>query len=222
MVLRSIKRLPSKVVESFEGLSSSTIYESIPRTVESVMDASIKPIGSEMRLLGSALTVQSLPADNITVHKAMTLAQPGDVLVVSAYGMIGVMWGAQMTYQAIKQGIAGIVVDGSVRDTYEIRKMGFPCFAKMTSPIGSTKEFPGYINFSIVCGGVKVNPGDIVVGDDDGVVVVPQELATEVQEKAKEREARESDARRQMDEGKTSFEIYNFDKVFREKGVQES
>ena len=221
IIVRNIQRPTRAIVEKFKTLSVSTVYEAIGKDAKVVMDSSIKPIAAGMKLAGPAITVQSYPADNITVHRAMLLAQPGDVIVVAAHGSLGAMWGAQMTYQAMKQGIAGVVVDGAIRDAAEIREMGFPCFTKIISPIGSAKENPGSINIPIQCGGVVVNPGDIIVGDDDGVVVVQWKSAEEVLEKALKRKAKEREFRKLMDQGKTLFELYGFDRVFKESKVKE-
>jgi len=221
IVVKRIKRPPKDIVNQFRNFSVSTIHEAVGKNVQSVMDPGIKPVAPDMKLVGTAVTVQCYPGDNVTVHRAMALAEPGDVIVVDGGGVVGVMFGAQMAYQARRQGIAGVVVDGSVRDVAEIRRMNFPCFARLVSPQGSAKENPGSINIPIKCGGVVVRPGDIIVGDDDGVVVVKPENAVEVLEKAAQREKREEEFRKLIDQGKTSYELYNFEKIFREKGVRE-
>ncbi|MCS7143120.1 MAG: 4-carboxy-4-hydroxy-2-oxoadipate aldolase/oxaloacetate decarboxylase [Aigarchaeota archaeon] len=221
VVYRDFPRPPREVIEGFKELSATTVYESIGQNIRSVMDPAIKPIAQDTKLVGPALTVLCYPGDNITVHKSMTIAKPGDVLVIEAGGQIGVMWGGLMSYQAMKCGIAGVVVDGSVRDVTEIRRMGFPVFARHISPISSTKLHPGSINVPVVCGGVLVKPGDVIIGDDDGVVVVPREQAAEVLERARARAKRESDILREYDRGRTSFELYGFEKVFKERGVAE-
>ncbi|MDJ0275178.1 MAG: 4-carboxy-4-hydroxy-2-oxoadipate aldolase/oxaloacetate decarboxylase [Nitrososphaerota archaeon] len=221
VVYRDFQRPPKEVVDAFRELGASTVYESIGKEYRCVMDPAIKPIAPDTKLVGPALTVHCYPGDNVTVHKAMTLAKQGDVLVIAAGGQIAVMWGGLMSYQAMRQGIAGVVVDGSVRDVAEIRRMGFPVFARHVSPIGSTKLHPGSINVPVICGGVLVRPGDLIVADDDGVVVVPREIINDVLERARQREQRERENRKLYDQGKTSYEIYGFDKVFREKGVPE-
>jgi 4-hydroxy-4-methyl-2-oxoglutarate aldolase len=221
IVYRTFVRPSKELIDGFKELGASTAYESIGKDYRCVMDPSIKPIAPATKLVRPALTIQCYPGDNVTVHKAMTLAQYGDVLVIDAGAQIGVMWGAMMTYQAMHQGIAGVVVDGSVRDVAEIRKMGFPVFARYISPIGSSKIHPGSLNIPIVCGGVLVKPGDIVVADDDGVAIVPKQIAAEVLERARQREERERKTKELYDMGKTSYELYGFDKVFKEHDVPE-
>jgi len=142
------------------------------------MNSRIRPISNGMKIVGPALTIKTSPTDNLMIHKGMTLAKPGDVLVIDGGGDIS--WGLLgfiMVSAAIKYGIAGIIVDGAIRDVEEIRNSGFPIFNVGFSPNGPFKDGPGEVNFPIQCGGQVVNPGDIIVADDDGVVVVPQEHA---------------------------------------------
>lgn len=221
VIVKRVDRPPREVVEGFKNLSVSTVHEAMGKETANVMDPGIKPIAPGMKVAGSALTVLCFPADNITVHKALTLAQAGDILVVAGHGIASAMWGGQFTFQAKHRGVAGVVVDGSVRDVGEIRAVNFPCFARIVSPMGSAKETPGSINVPIQCGGVIVRPGDIILGDDDGVVALPKERAAEVLQKAKERKDREEAMKQMFQQGKTSFEIYGFEKIFQQKGVKE-
>ncbi len=145
------------------------------------MDARIKNLAEGMKVVGPALTVRVPPTDNLMIHKALTLIKPGDVLVIEGGGNHSwALLGFLMVSTAQKLGVAGIVADGCVRDAQEIRKAGFPVFSAGLSPNGPFKEGPGEINFPISCGGQVVRPGDIIIGDDDGVVVLKQELAKDV------------------------------------------
>ena len=145
------------------------------------MDSRVQSLAQRMELVGSALTVRVPPTDNLIIHKALTLIKPGDVLVIEGGGNHSwALLGWLMVSTARKLGIAGIVADGCVRDAQEIRKSGFPVFAAGLSPNGPFKEGPGEINYPISCGGQIVRPGDIIVADDDGVVVMRQELAPTV------------------------------------------
>ncbi len=221
VIVKSIDRLNPELINSFKDLSAATIHESIGKDTSNVMDYTIKPIAEGMKVVGSALTVESFPADNLTVHVAMTLAKPGDVLVVNGHGMPGVMFGAQMAFQSIQSKVAGIVVDGAVRDSSEIKQMRFPCFTKIVSPLGSAKGTPGSINIPIQCGGVLVNPGDLIVGDDDGVVVVPKKLAAEVHARSISRMEKEKKDRDLFLSGMTSMKMYEFEKILKAKQVKE-
>lgn len=138
----------------------------------------IKGLGHGMAMVGPALTVKVPPEDNLMVHKALHMIKPGDVMVIDAGGdhswaLIGIL----MTAIAAKHGAEGIIIDGCVRDAAEIRELGFPVFAAGISPNGPFKEGPGEINYPITCGGQVVHPGDLIVADDDGVVVVQREFA---------------------------------------------
>jgi RraA family protein len=133
------------------------------------------------RLSGPACTVKVFPGDNLMVHKALDIARPGDVVVVDAGGStMNAVLGDLISTKARHRGIAGFVVDGLVRDLPEIQSLDFPVFARGTTPIGPLHRGPGEINFPICCGGVVVNPGDLVVADAAGIVIVPQGIAVEL------------------------------------------
>jgi 4-hydroxy-4-methyl-2-oxoglutarate aldolase len=221
VIVKNFERPDSNLVSAFSEIGVATIHECIGKETNNAMDYAIKPIERGMKLAGPAVTVDSFLADNITVHVAMTLCKPGDILVVNGHGMPGVMFGGQMATQSMEHKIGGIVVDGAVRDSQEIRKIGFPCFAKIISPIGSAKSTPGSINIPIHCGGVLVTPGDVIVGDDDGVVVVPRKQAREVLEKARKRLEKEEKDRELYRKGMTSAQMNEFDKILKAKGVRE-
>lgn len=139
------------------------------------MHHAIKPLGPGMALAGPALTVRLRAADNLFLIKAALMAQPGDVLVVDVGGdCSNAVMGDVIARLARARGIAGIVVDGAVRDLASCLDVGLPVFARCITPAGPDKDGPGHINGAIACGGLSVRPGDIIVGDDDGVVVLPQ------------------------------------------------
>ena len=131
-----------------------------------------------MKVVGPAMTVRVPADDNLMIHKALTMVKPGDVMVIDGGGdHYCALLGLLMVSAAIKMGAAGMIVDGDIRDAAELRQSGFPMFAAGISPNGPRKEGPGEINFPISCGGQTVFPGDIIVADDDGVVVVKKEHA---------------------------------------------
>ncbi|WP_366249548.1 RraA family protein [Terribacillus aidingensis] len=190
-IYSQFNRLDSSVVESFEGIATSNIGDVMGRM--NAMNHGIKSVNKPgTHIFGSALTVKTHPSDNLMVHKAMDLAKPGDVIVVDACGDMGnAILGELMCHYAKTKNIAGFIVDGPVRDLYSIAEMGFPVFAKGGSPRGPYKEGPGEINTVISCGNVSVSPGDIVVGDDDGVVVIPKSDAEDILFKAQEIQTKE-------------------------------
>jgi len=142
------------------------------------MNPRIKTLKEGMKVVGPAMTVRVPADDNLMIHKALTMVKPGDVMVIDGDGdHYCALLGLLMVSAAIKMGAAGMIVDGDIRDAAELRQSGFPMFAAGISPNGPRKEGPGEINFPISCGGQTVFPGDIIVADDDGVVVVKKEHA---------------------------------------------
>ena len=174
------------------------------------MDAGIRPLGPSMRVYGPAFTVSSAPGQNLAIHRAVAEAKPGDVLVISMggdcrYGPFGEI----LALACRKRGIAGVVVDGSVRDGNDIEALGFPVFCRGLAPAGTRKDDAGRIGEPIRCGHVSVEPGDIIVGDRDGVVVVPSEAVEDVEaalERIAVKEARIKDG---IAAGKTTLELLN-------------
>lgn len=168
--------LPGDVLERWRALPPAVVSDCMNRT--QVMAGAIKPVGDGMRLVGQARTVTCMVGDNSAIHTALALVRRGEVLVVDAGGYEDTaIWGGIMTRAALQRGIAGLVVDGAVRDVAEIREFGFPCFARAVVPAGPHKGFGGIIDGPISCAGCPVRPGDLVLGDDDGVCVVPLERA---------------------------------------------
>ena len=182
---RDFDRPPTQLIEPYRNLMNKTgcltgnVGDCIGRAA--AMDARIKSLARGMKIVGPALTVRVPPTDNLMIHKALTMIKPGDVLVIEGGGNHSwALLGFLMVSTAQELGVAGIVVDGCVRDAQEIRKSGFPVFSAGLSPNGPFKEGPGEINYPISCGGQVVRPGDIIIADDDGVVVLKQELAKTV------------------------------------------
>lgn len=148
----------------------------------------IKPVDEEIKFAGNAVTVRMRSADNLMLHKAIELAQEGDVIVVDTCDSeSNSILGEMMTRTALKNGVVGIVIDGGIRDILELKKLKAPVFAKYITPALGDKHGPGEINCPISCGGVSVNPGDIIVGDANGVVVVNREIVKDVLVLAKEK-----------------------------------
>ena len=136
-------------------------------------------------LCGPAFTISTRPGDNLLLHKALDMAQPGDILVVAAQGELSnSIMGELMALWAIKRGLGGFIFDGAIRDIGTLKKMEIPIYASGITPAGPYKDGPGEINFAVSCGGVVINPGDILVGDEDGVVVIKPEDAPELLKKA--------------------------------------
>jgi len=183
------------------------------------MDSRIKGLSQGMKLVGPALTVKVPPIDNLMIHKALTLVKPGDVMVIDGGGDHSwALLGFLMVSTAIKLGLAGMIVDGCIRDAAEIRAAGFPIFAAGINPNGPMKEGPGEVNYPISCGGQMVHPGDIIVADDDGVVVVPRNHAAGIADKVKTVIAREENRLAEIEAGVTTRP--GLDEMLRQKGLE--
>jgi regulator of RNase E activity RraA len=171
-VLTAPPRLSAELIERFRGMASPNLADAMGRF--NFMDPAIQS-RSSLLLCGLAVTVNARPADNLMVHKALQVATPGDIVVVSTGGnTTSAVFGELMCHTATAAGLGGIVVDGAIRDVEGITRLGFPAFSRTVSPGSCDKDGPGEINVPISCGGTVVNPGDIIVGDGDGVVVVPR------------------------------------------------
>ena len=171
-ILDAPPRLPNELLERFRGLASSNLADAMGRF--NFMDPAIQS-RSALPLCGLAVTVNARPADNLMVHKALQVATPGDIVVVSTGGNTNsAVFGELMCTTAAASGLGGIVVDGAIRDVEGITRLGFPAFSRSVSPGSCDKDGPGEINVPISCGGTVVNPGDIILGDADGVAVVPR------------------------------------------------
>lgn len=216
---RTFERSDPALIAAIAAFSPATLHEAMGQ--KGAMAFAIKPLYPGMLVCGPAFTVSCGPSDNLMIHAALTRARPGDVLVVDFKGMTGVgPWGDILTTAALSRGIAGLVIDGCVRDARSIQEMAFPVFARGTNLKGTTKMLPGDLDVPIVCGSVLVNPGDIVVGDDDGVVVVPKAEAAAVLDRARERERREEDIRRQIRAGRTTVELFRLEAHLRAAGLE--
>jgi RraA family protein len=147
-----------------------------------ILSEAIKPLRGDVRLVGPAITVEVPPGDNLMIHAALRVARPGDVLVVDARGDLNFgLWGGILTAQAKAQGLAGLVIDGAIRDSEELAASDFPIFCRGVCPRGGDKSGPGQVNLPISIAGVAVQPGDVILGDADGVLIVPRDaLATAI------------------------------------------
>jgi len=188
-IFTQIKRPSPSLIVAFEGIPVANISDNMGRLAS--MSAVIKPYGRP-RLLGVAITVKAPVGDNLMFHRAIDLAEPGDVIVVDGQGdMNHSLCGEIMMRYAKKKGIAGFVIDGCIRDVEGLRELDFPVYARGVTPKGPYKNGPGEINVPVVCGGQAVLPGDILVGDGDGIVVIRPEDAEWVLTKAREHNAME-------------------------------
>ncbi len=218
-IVRRIPRPDAQPVKLLGELGVATVHEAQGRT--GVMLPYLRPIYLAARVSGPAVTVSCHPGDNLMIHAAVEVCKPGDVLVVvttseSTDGMFGDLLGTSC--QA--HGVAGLIIDAGVRDTAELTEMKFPVWAKAISPQGTVKASPGSVNVPVVCAGAIVNPGDVIVGDADGVVVVPRANAAHVAKAAQQRIAKEEKTRERLAKGELGVEFYGLRAKLAELGVE--
>lgn len=212
-------RPPKDIIDELSKFGVAMIADSMGRY--GAMKPYIRPIASGMKIAGSALTVQTYKSDNLMLHAALELAEEGDILVVDSGEVTNAgIWGGLMTLMAIHKKLGGIVVDGAARDIEEIIDKGFPVFSKSISPLGGFKEAPGSVNIPISCGGVVVNPGDIIIGDDDGVAVIPKDRAFKILEACNITQDKENRIVKAMEEGKTLFELLGLNNKLDKLGIK--
>jgi 4-hydroxy-4-methyl-2-oxoglutarate aldolase len=189
-VIRDFERVNPEVVAQAARFPSSILADVAGR--RGALSGRIAPLAPSMRLAGPALTVEVRPGDNLMIHAAMAIAKPGDVLVIDGKGDLNsALMGEIMSQQCIALGIVGVVMDGAVRDSEAIRELGFPMYAAGLNPNGPTKFIPGRLNHPVSIAGVSVNPGDLVVGDADGVTVIERDKAAAMLPLAAEKVASE-------------------------------
>lgn len=188
-IITNPPRPPADLVEKFKGKASANLADAMGRF--HFMDPGIVS-RTRLPLCGVAITVNARPGDNLMIHKALEMAEPGDVIVVSTNGnTTSAVFGEIMGHTASGVGLGGIVVDGAIRDVDGLEALNLPAFSRAVTPGGGDKDGPGEINVPISCGNTVVLPGDIVVGDDDGVTVVPMADAPQVLELVQGLEDRE-------------------------------
>ncbi len=208
VVVRNIKRADSNTIGTFAALGVSTVHEALGRS--GLMKPYLRPIWAGASIAGPAVTVLAQPGDNWMIHVAVEQCQKGDILVVGCTadntdGMFG-----DLLATALKaRGVIGLVIDAGCRDVATLKEMGFPVWSKAISAKGTVKAALGAVNIPVVCGGVNVEPGDAVVADDDGVVIVPKKRAVEVAAKAQKRFDDEDGKRKRLQAGELSLDMYN-------------
>jgi len=218
-IIRDIERVPQETVAAYAQLPAATVYESNEQS--GAMDHTLRPNAWGQRLCGSALTVRCFPADNLMLHTAIAMAQPGDVIVADVGGLLDAgYWGEITTVAAMAKGVAGLVIAGGSRDREVIVKRGFPVWSAAICMRATVKKNLGWINHPVVVGGVTVNPGDLVLGDDDGVVVVAQDRLAEVLARAQAKEAAEAEVMRRLQEGELTLDILGFRQALTDLGVE--
>ncbi|WP_328557263.1 4-carboxy-4-hydroxy-2-oxoadipate aldolase/oxaloacetate decarboxylase [Streptomyces sp. NBC_00358] len=208
----------AKDVEAIAGHGTATVHEAMGRT--GLLGTRLRPIQQGVRVAGTAVTVLSWPGDNLMIHAAVEQCGEGDLLVVtttspSTDGMFGELFATALQ----RRGVRGLVINAGIRDTAELRGMGFPAWSAAVSPQGTVKATGGSVNVPVVLGGQIVRPGDVILADDDGVVCVPREDAREVAEASEARERKEALARAAFLEGELGLDRYGLRETLVRLGV---
>jgi 4-hydroxy-4-methyl-2-oxoglutarate aldolase len=186
-----------------------------------LMDPSMRALNVGLRIAGAAVTAFNYPGDNLLVHKALQLAQPGQVVVLSnGGGSQGALWGELMGTYAQKKGLAGVIVAGPIRDTDALREMRLPIWSTSISPSHPEKRGPGSVNVPIVCAGITVCPGDIIVADSDGVIAIPPHEFAATVARARQRVEKEARIIAGINEGKSLYELSHIEPLIQSAGIE--
>jgi 4-hydroxy-4-methyl-2-oxoglutarate aldolase len=218
VAVRNIKRADPNALGTLQALGVSTVHEALGRS--GLMKPYMRPIYAGAQIAGPAVTVLAQPGDNWMIHVAVELCQKGDVLVVgcTADNTDG-MFGELLATGLRARGVKGLIIDAGCRDVKVLKEMDFPVWSRAISAKGTVKSSLGAVNIPVVCAGVNVEPGDAVVADDDGVVVVPRKLAVETAQKAQKRADEEVDKRRRWAAGELSLDMYNMREPLKKAGL---
>ena len=219
VVVRNIERADPNAIGTFAALGVSTVHEALGRS--GLMRPYMRPIYAGAQIAGPAVTVLAQPGDNWMIHVAVEQCQKGDVLVVgcTADNTDG-MFGELLATALRARGVKGLVIDAGCRDVKALKEMDFPVWSRAISAKGTVKATLGAVNVPVVCAGVNVDPGDAVVADDDGVVVVPKKEAVETAQKAQKRFDDEDGKRKRLAAGELGLDMYNMREALAKAGLR--
>lgn len=223
IVYSQIPTIDAALTERARQFAMSDLHEGLGAVTGRIglMLPQMRPLFDGARMCGQAVTCYNYPGDNLMLHQAMQLAERGQVIVATNGGSAqGALWGEMVTIFAKLKGIAGAVVDGAIRDTDPIRELQFPVFSTAISASHPEKRGPGSANVPVVCGGVTVYPGDLIIADGDGVLVVPPEHLEAAMNAAQARIDKETEFRKKLSDGATMFDLLGLQKNMDSAGTE--
>lgn len=224
VVYKRIPRLDPVLIERAKRINVADLHEGLGPVIgrQCLMQPQMRALFPTARVCGQAITSFNFPGDNLMLHAAFRVAEPGDILVLTNGGSPqGALWGEIASYYSRIRKLGGAVIDGATRDTSQITEMAFPVFASHVSVSYPGKRGPGAVNVPVVVAGATVNPGDLIVGDADGVIVIPPSHIEVAIRNAEARMAKEAELKRRLDEGRTLYDLTGMKALFEAAAIEE-